>query len=249
MKHALSIAGSDSCGGAGLQADLKTFAAFGVNGATVVTAVTAQNTVSVRAIKAMPATMVQAQLSAIFDEMTISAVKLGMLANATIVATVAGQLERRKPPCVILDPVCIATSGARLLEAKALELMRARLLPLADCLTPNLAEAAALLDTPCARNEAEMVAQGLALLTLGPRSVLMKGGHAAKAEAVDLLVTAHATHRFAAPWVTTSHVHGTGCMLSAGIAAGMAKGQTLVDAIHHAKTHLQAVLISRQDEN
>ena len=145
MTQVLSIAGSDSCGGAGLQADLKTFAAFGVDGATVVTAVTAQNTAGVRAIQTMPAAMVQAQMDAVFEELAIDAVKLGMLANADIVATVAQQLQRWRPPFVVLDPVLLATSGTQLLEAAAVDRLRARLLPLADCLTPNLAEAAALL--------------------------------------------------------------------------------------------------------
>ncbi|MEO9078179.1 MAG: bifunctional hydroxymethylpyrimidine kinase/phosphomethylpyrimidine kinase, partial [Rhodanobacter sp.] len=223
----LSIAGSDSCGGAGIQADLKTFTALGVDGATVVTAVTAQNTDGVRAVQVMSAAMVQAQLDAVFDEMAFHAVKLGMLVNADILLTVAEQLERRQPPFVLLDPVLLATSGARLLEAQALDQLRLRLLPLVDCLTPNLLEAAALLDAPCARNEPEMVAQGQALLALGPRAILMKGGHAALPDAIDLLVTPQGTQRFSAPWIVTSHLHGTGCILSAGIAAGIAQGHAL----------------------
>jgi hydroxymethylpyrimidine/phosphomethylpyrimidine kinase len=245
MTQVLSIAGSDSCGGAGLQADLKTFAAFGVDGATVVTAVTAQNTAGVRAIQTMSAAMVQAQMDAVFEGMAIDAVKLGMLANADIVATVAQQLERRRPPFVVLDPVLLATSGAPLLEAEAVELLRTRLLPLADCLTPNLAEAAALLDAPRATDEAEMARQGRALLSLGPRSVLMKGGHAALPEAVDLLVTARGIQRFAAPWVATTRLHGTGCMLAAGIAAGLAKACPLHEAVDRARQHLRQVLIQR----
>jgi hydroxymethylpyrimidine/phosphomethylpyrimidine kinase len=245
MTQVLSIAGSDSCGGAGLQADLKTFAAFGVDGATVVTAVTAQNTAGVRAIQTMSAAMVQAQMDAVFEGMAIGAVKLGMLANADIVATVAQQLERRRPPFVVLDPVLLATSGAPLLEAAAVELLRTRLLPLADCLTPNLAEAATLLDAPHATNEAEMARQGQALLSLGPRAVLMKGGHAALPEAVDLLVTAHDTQRFAAPWIATTRLHGTGCMLAAGIAAGLAKACPLHEAIDRSRRHLRQVLIQR----
>ena len=245
MTQVLSIAGSDSCGGAGLQADLKTFAAFGVDGATVVTAVTAQNTAGVRAIAPMSAAMVQAQMDAVFEEMAIDAVKLGMLANAGIVAAVAQQLERRRPAFVVLDPVLLATSGAQLLEAEAVELLRTRLLPLADCLTPNLAEAAALLDAPRATDEAEMARQGRALLSLGPRSVLMKGGHAALPEAVDLLVTARGIQRFAAPWVATTRLHGTGCMLAAGIAAGLAKACPLHEAVDRARQHLRQVLIQR----
>ncbi len=246
LKHALSIAGSDACGGAGLQADLKTFAAFGVDGASVVTAVTAQNSNGVHAMQLMPATMVQAQLDAVFDEMSIDAVKIGMLGNAGIVAGVAKQLARRRPPFAILDPVLVATSGTRLLDVTALDLLRLRLLPLVDCLTPNLAEAAALLDAPCARSEPEMLAQGRALLAFGPRAVLMKGGHAALPEAIDLLVSAQGTQRFAAPWVATDHLHGTGCMLSAGIAAGIANGDDLADVVARAKTHLRHVLVGRQ---
>jgi hydroxymethylpyrimidine/phosphomethylpyrimidine kinase len=245
MTQVLSIAGSDSCGGAGLQADLKTFAAFGVDGATVVTAVTAQNTTGVRAIAPMTAAMVQAQMDAVFEEMAIDAVKLGMLANADIVAVVAQQLERRQPPFVVIDPVLLATSGAQLLEAEAVELLRTRLLPLADCLTPNLAEAAVLLNAPPATDEAEMAQQGRALLSLGPRAVLMKGGHAALPEAVDLLITAHGTQRFAAPWVATTGLHGTGCILAAGIAASVAKGCPLEAAVQHSRRHLRGVLIRR----
>jgi hydroxymethylpyrimidine/phosphomethylpyrimidine kinase len=245
MTQVLSIAGSDSCGGAGLQADLKTFAAFGVDGATVVTAVTAQNTAGVRAIQTMSAAMVQAQMDAVIEEMTIDAVKLGMLANADIVATVARQLEHRRPLFVVIDPVLLATSGAQLLEAAAVDLLRTRLLPLADCLTPNLAEAAALLDAPRATDEAEMARQGRALLSLGPRSVLMKGGHAALPEAVDLLVTARGIQRFTAPWVATTRLHGTGCMLAAGIAAGLAKACPLHEAVDRARQHLRQVLIQR----
>jgi hydroxymethylpyrimidine/phosphomethylpyrimidine kinase len=245
VRQALSFDGSVSCGGAGLQADLKTFAAFGVEGATVVTAVTAQNTAGVRVIAPMSAAMVRAQMDAVFEEMAIDAVKLGMLANADIVATVAQQLERRRPPFMVLDPVLLATSGAQLLEAAAVDLLRTRLLPLADCLTPNLAEAAALLNEPHATGEAEMARQGRALLALGPQAVLMKGGHAALPEAVDLLVTAHGTQRFATPWVATTRLHGTGCMLAAGIAAGLAKARPLHEAIDRSRRHLRQVLIQR----
>lgn len=247
MKHVLSIAGSDSCGGAGLQADLKTFAALGVDGATVVTAVTAQNTTGVHAVQVMSGALVNAQLNAVFDEMDIRAVKLGMLANADIVAVVAQQLQRRRPPFVVVDPVLVATSGARLLDTSALHLLRSQLLPLADCLTPNLAEAATLLDAPLAQGEQEMIAQGRALLALGARAVLMKGGHADLPEAVDLLVTPYGTQRFHAPWIATPHVHGTGCMLSAGIAASVAQSHPLIDAVNRAKTHVGTVLTSRRN--
>jgi len=242
----LSIAGSDSCGGAGIQADLKTFAAFGVDGATVVTAVTAQNANGIRAIQVMSAAMVRAQLESVFEAMDIRAVKLGMLANAEIVAVAAEHLQYRRSSFVVLDPVLHASSGTRLLDAEALELLRTRLLPQVDCLTPNLAEAATLLGTSCADSESDMAAQGRALLALGPRAVLMKGGHAALPEAVDLLVTGESTQRFAAPWVAARRLHGTGCMLAAGIAANVARGYPLGDAVCRAKAHVRAVLVGRQ---
>lgn len=245
----LSIAGSDSCGGAGIQADLKTFAAFDVDGATVVTAVTAQNPSGIRAVQAMSTTMVQAQLDMVFEALDIRAVKLGMLANADIVGVVAECMARWRPPFVVLDPVLRATSGSRLLDVDAMALLHTHLLPQVDCLTPNLPEAAALLDAPCADNEEDMAAQGRALLALGPRTVLMKGGHSALPEAVDLLITAEGTQRFAAPWVTTNRLHGTGCMLSAGIAAGVARGHPLAGAVACAKAHLASVLTGRMDRH
>ncbi|MFC5436517.1 bifunctional hydroxymethylpyrimidine kinase/phosphomethylpyrimidine kinase [Rhodanobacter umsongensis] len=245
MPTVLSIAGSDSCGGAGIQADLKTFSALGADGATVLTAVTAQNSAGVRAIQIMSADMVAAQLDAVFDELDIRAVKLGMLAATATVLAVADGLNRRRPPHVVLDPVMTATSGALLLSEDAVASMRSHLLPLVDCLTPNLAEAAVLLGVPCATDEAQMAAQGRALLALGPRAVLMKGGHAPLAEAVDLLVTPAGTQRFAARWVETGRLHGTGCILSAAIAAWLARGAALADAVAQAKAHLTATLACR----
>jgi hydroxymethylpyrimidine/phosphomethylpyrimidine kinase len=245
MPTVLSIAGSDSCGGAGIQADLKTFSALGVDGATVLTAVTAQNSAGVRAIQIMSADMVAAQLDAVFDELDIRAVKLGMLAATATVLTVADCLHRRRPPHVVLDPVMIATSGTRLLSEDAVAAMRSRLLPLVDCLTPNLAEAAVLLGVPCATDEVQMAAQGRALLALGPRAVLMKGGHAPLTEAVDLLVTSEGRQRFAARWVETGRLHGTGCILSAAIAAWLARGTALADAVMQANAHLTVTLADR----
>lgn len=242
---ALSIAGSDCSGGAGIQADLKTFAALGVDGATVVTAVTAQNRHGVSAVQLLSAAMVKAQLDAVFDELEIRAVKLGMLGDAAIVAAVAAGLQRQRPAFVVLDPVMIASSGTRLLHEDALTVLRSRLLPQVDCLTPNLAEAAALLGVPCARSEAQMIEQGRALLALGPRAVLMKGGHADFSAAIDLLVTPAATQRFAAPWVASDNLRGTGCLLSAGIAAHIAHGATLAAAVARAKAHLSATLSAR----
>lgn len=239
---ALTIAGSDSGGGAGIQADLKTFFAFGVHGASAITAITAQNTCTVRAIHPLPPGMVTAQLDAVFDDLAIRAVKIGMLGDAGIVRAVAERLAHHRPSFVLLDPVMIASSGARLLPAEALAALLSRLLPLVDCLTPNLAEAAALLGTAPATSEAAMHEQGRALLGLGARAVLVKGGHAPLAEAVDLLVTPAGTRRFAAPWIDSRNLHGTGCTLAAAIAAGVALGQPLPVAVERAKRYLGAAI-------
>jgi hydroxymethylpyrimidine/phosphomethylpyrimidine kinase len=241
---ALSIAGSDSGGGAGIQADLKTFSSLGVYGATVLTAVTAQDTVSVRAVHAIPPEIVSAQLDAVLEDLHVRAVKIGMLGQAATVEAVADGLSRRRPAFVVLDPVMIATSGARLLAADAVAVLRSRLLPLVDCLTPNLAEAAALLGTRQATNEAEMAAQGRALLELGPGAVLVKGGHAPLPEAVDLLVTREGAQRHAAARVDTKNLHGTGCTLSAAIAAHIVLGAQLPAAVERAKAYLTAAIVA-----
>lgn len=242
---ALSIAGSDSCGGAGIQADLAAFAALGVRGATAITAVTAQNRSGVRAVQVLPATLVREQVDAVFEEEPVRALKLGMLAEASIIEAVAASLRQHRAAAVVIDPVMIASSGARLLRADAVAMLRRELLPLADCLTPNLDEAAALLDVPRARDEAQMLAQGRALLALGPRAVLMKGGHAPLAEAVDLLVQPQSVQRFAAPWVVGADGHGSGCTLSAAVAAGLALGDGLEVAVGAAKRHLGSWLGER----
>ncbi|TAM59761.1 MAG: bifunctional hydroxymethylpyrimidine kinase/phosphomethylpyrimidine kinase [Rhodanobacter sp.] len=239
---ALSIAGSDSSGGAGIQADLKTFAALGVHGATALTAVTAQNPTGIRAIHVIPPEIVSAQLEAVFDALDVRAVKLGMLAQAATVDIVADSLSRHRPAFVVLDPVMLATSGARLLTEDGIAALVSRLLPLVDCLTPNLAEAATLLGTTPATSEAAMAEQGRALLALGPRAVLMKGGHAPLPEAIDILVTPEGTQHFATPWVETRHLHGTGCTLSAAVAASVAQGASLADAVARAKAYLTAAI-------
>lgn len=235
---ALTIAGSDSCGGAGLQADLAAFAALGVHGATAVTAVTAQNRRGVRALQVLPASLVRDQIDAVLEEDDVGAVKLGMLAEADIIEAVAASLRQHRARAVVIDPVMIASSGARLLREEAVAALRRELLPLADCLTPNLDEAAALLDAPRAQDEAQMLEQGRALLALGPRAVLVKGGHAPLAEAVDLLVRPGAVQRFAAPWIVGADGHGSGCTLSAAVAAGLALGDGLEVAVGAAKRHL-----------
>ena len=241
----LSIAGSDSSGGAGIQADLAACFACGVRGATAITAITAQNSAGVQAVQAMPTALVRAQIDAVFDGDAVHAVKLGMLAEAPIIAAVVDALQAHAPRNVVIDPVMIATSGARLLQKEAVTLLRTQLLPQADCLTPNLDEAAALLDAPLAQDEAQMVEQGRALLALGARAVLMKGGHAPLLQAVDLLVQADRVQRYAAPWVQGADTHGSGCTLSAAIATGLAKGQPLTEAVAQAKQHLGEWLQTR----
>ena len=178
----LSIAGSDSGGGAGIQADLKTFAALGVYGASVITALTAQNTRGVTGVHPVPAEFVTAQLDAVFDDLAIGAVKIGMVAQRDVIAAIAASLTRWTPKHVVLDPVMVATSGDRLLAADAVEALRKRLIPMASVITPNLPEAAALLDEQVATSEAAIEGQGKRLLALGCRAVLIKGGHGEGAE-------------------------------------------------------------------
>lgn len=238
----LTIAGSDSSGGAGIQADLKTFSALGVYGASVITALTAQNTRGVSAIHVVPADFVAAQMDAVFSDLDVRAVKIGMLARADIVACVAASLARHRAPNIVFDPVIVATSGDRLLEADAVERLREELMPRAAVVTPNLAEAAALLDAPVATDEGEMREQGERLLRLGAQAVLMKGGHGRGAESTDLLVEPSGVACFAATRIVTRNTHGTGCTLSSAIAAGLAKGLPLADAVRAAKGYVTAAI-------
>jgi hydroxymethylpyrimidine/phosphomethylpyrimidine kinase len=239
---ALTIAGSDSGGGAGIQADLKTFSALGVYGASVITALTAQNTRGVSAIHDVPADFVTAQIDAVFSDLDVGAVKIGMVSRSAAIAAIAAGLERWRPRAVVLDPVMIAASGDRLLAPDAIDVLKRVLIPHALVLTPNLPEAAALLDAPIAATEHEMRAQGERLLALGPRAVLVKGGHADGAESVDLLIEPAAFTRLAADRIATENTHGTGCTLSSAIAAGLAKGLALAEAVRAAKTYVTEAL-------
>ena len=236
--QALTIAGSDSGGGAGIQADLKTFSALGVYGASVITAITAQNTRVVTAVEMLSPAMVRAQMDAVFDDLVFGAIKIGMLGGTEAINVVANGLVRCAVP-VVLDPVMVAKSGDVLLADDAVAALRIMLLPLADLVTPNLPEAAQLLDATEASDEAEMLEQGRALLALGPRAVLMKGGHGAGAECVDLLITAQDVLRLSAPRHPTRNTHGTGCTLSAAIAAKLARGVLLPEAVQASHTYLQ----------
>jgi hydroxymethylpyrimidine/phosphomethylpyrimidine kinase len=242
IPNVLTIAGSDSGGGAGIQADLKAFSALGAYGASVITALTAQNTRGVTAIHTPDAAFVTAQLDAVFDDIRIDAVKIGMLANASIVRAVADALRRHRPKHVVLDTVMISKSNHALLAPEAVDAVRDELLPLADLLTPNLPEAAALLLTSSAADEAAMVDQGEALRKLGARAVLMKGGHLASADSPDWLIQDSGTMRLAGPRVPVKNTHGTGCTLSSAIAALIAQRDDLASAVAEAKTYLTGAL-------
>lgn len=228
---ALTIAGSDPSGGAGIQADLKTFAEFDVYGGTVITALTVQNTRGVFGVHAVPQDFIRAQFDAIVGDLDVGAIKTGMLGDAATVRTVAEMLKRTPDTPVIVDPVMVASSGDPLLSTDAIAVLREELAPLAAVLTPNLPEAAMLLGEAIATDEAAAARQGQALLRLGARAVLVKGGHGDGPEAVDVLVTGDGVRRFAHPRIATANTHGTGCTLSAAIAAGLALGRPLNDAV------------------
>jgi hydroxymethylpyrimidine/phosphomethylpyrimidine kinase len=239
---ALTIAGSDSSGGAGIQADLKTFAAFGVYGASVITALTAQNTQGVSGIHQVPADFVTAQMDAVFGDLEVGAVKIGMVAQLATIDAIAAGLARWSPKHIVLDPVMVATSGDRLLAVDAVERLRTKLIPRAALITPNLPEAAALLDEPVAADEAAIESQGRRLLALGCGAVLIKGGHGQGAESIDYLVTGGSTLALSAPRIATANTHGTGCSLSSAIAAGLAKGEEMETAVRQAKAWVSAAI-------
>lgn len=235
---AVTIAGSDSGGGAGIQADLKTFSALGVYGASVVTALTAQNTRGVQAIHDVPAAFIAAQMDSVFSDLAVGAAKIGMLSQVPVIEVVAAGLDRHGVKAVVLDPVMVATSGDRLLNPDAVSALKRLLLPRAVVVTPNLLEAAALLDQPVALGEEDMLAQGQRLIALGAPAVLMKGGHGSGETSVDLLVTRDGAVRLEAARIATRNTHGTGCTLSSAIAAGLAKGFPLGQAVSEAKDYV-----------
>jgi hydroxymethylpyrimidine/phosphomethylpyrimidine kinase len=239
---ALTIAGSDSGGGAGIQADLKTFAACGVYGASVITAVTAQNTQGVSAVHVVPPEIVAAQIEAVFTDLDVRAVKVGMVARQDVVEAIVAGLARWTTVPLVVDPVMIATSGDSLLAPGAIAVLRDRLLPRATLITPNLPEAAALLGEAVAADDAAVARQGQALLAIGCGAVLIKGGHGSGPESADHLFTADRVVRFAAPRLATTNTHGTGCTLSSAIAAFLARGEDLVDAVGSAKAYVTGAI-------
>jgi len=236
VKVVLTVAGSDSGGGAGIQADLRTFAAHGVHGTSAITAVTAQNSVAVLDWVALDPRMVVAQMEAVASDMPVAAAKTGMLATATIVSAVAAALERLRLPLVVVDPVMVAKSGDRLLDRDAEAAYRERLLPLATVVTPNLPEAESLLGRPV-RTLAQMREAARALHAMGPRAVVVKGGHL-EGDAVDVFWDGERMEDLSAPRIATKNTHGTGCTYSAAIAARLALGDSLLDAVRGAKAYL-----------
>lgn len=239
IRNVLSIAGSDPSGGAGIQADLKAFSAGCTYGMAVLTALTAQNTLGVTAIHALPRDFVRAQIEAIFSDIRVDAVKIGMIANAQIAETVAATLEAHAAGIpVVLDPVMVAKGGAPLLASDANQTILERLLPLATVITPNLPEAAALLGEQEAQTREGMAEQAKRLLLLGPRAVLIKGGHLESDDSPDVLAEADRVTWYEGPRTKTKNTHGTGCTLSSAIAAELAKGQFVVEAVRAAKTYL-----------
>jgi hydroxymethylpyrimidine/phosphomethylpyrimidine kinase len=245
MHTALTIAGSDSGAGAGIQADLKTFAAHGVYGTTAITAVTAQNTLGVLTWEALSADLVTAQIEAVIGDIGAEAVKVGMLANAAIVEAVAAAIISLDLPLVVVDPVMVAKGGDRLLEEDAIGAMRAELLPRAHVVTPNIAEAEVLAGITIDTVEA-MRKAGRRILELGPRVVLVKGGHLETGEgarySVDVACTQDKSFELRAPRINTPHTHGTGCTLSSAIAANLALGRGDRDALTLAKEYVSGAI-------
>lgn len=241
--NALTIAGTDPSGGAGIQADLKAFSALEAYGTSVITALVAQNTRGVQSVYRIEPAFVAAQLDSVLSDVRIDSVKIGMLAEAEIVEVVAERLRRYPVPYVVLDTVMLAKSGDPLLQPQAVTSLRQRLLPQVSIITPNLPEAAALLACPIAENENEMREQGEALLALGCQAVLMKGGHLAGSESPDWLFTLGAPpQRFSALRVNTRHTHGTGCTLSAALAALRPRYDNWSACVAAAKAYLQGAL-------
>ena len=240
--HALSIAGSDPSGGAGIQADLKTFCALGAYGMTALTALTVQNTVGVRGVHAVPAAFVADQVDAVFEDIRVDAVKIGMLGGSEVIDAVADRLAYWRPATVVLDPVMVAKSGHRLLDDSAVASLRDRLLPAATIVTPNLPEAAVLLDEAPAASLEAMHGVAERVYGLGAAAVVLKGGHLGGPDASDVLYDGRETNVLSARRVDTANTHGTGCTLSSAIAVLEPRASTLEQAVRGAKRYLTAAL-------
>lgn len=250
IPNVLSIAGSDSSGGAGVQADLKVFSALGVYGASVITAITAQNTLGVMAVDDVSIDVIQAQIQTVFADIEIGVVKIGMLSNADVIALVANELASlkriNKIQHIVLDPVMVATSGDALLVENAVSTLREKLIPMATLVTPNLPEASALIGQRVATKE-DMESVVPLLRALKAENILLKGGHLDSdvldcETSADLLITSESAHWLSDKRVKTNNTHGTGCTLSSAIAAYLAKGETLENAVFNAKAYIQSAI-------
>ena len=241
MRTALTIAGSDSGGGAGIQADLKTFAACGVYGTSAITAVTAQNTLGVTAWEPVSTELVIAQIEAVAGDIPPAAVKTGMLATAAIVEAVSAAIEGLDLPNLVVDPVMVAKGGDRLLRDDAVAAMKTHLFRMAEVLTPNIPEAEALTGTRITSVD-DMLTAARRIREMGPRVVIVKGGHAASHESVDVVCLPHAEFELRGPRIATVHTHGTGCTFASAIAAHLALGRPLEEAIREARTYLEGAI-------
>ncbi len=248
-KIAMTIAGSDPSAGAGIQADLKTFSALNVYGTTVITALTAQNTQGITGIEPVKPEFVCAQINAIFDDMPVDAVKIGMLGSPETIAAVASALKIHKPAHVVVDPVMVSSSGRRLLSPQAIKAMVADIFPLASLLTPNLDEAAVLLDQPVLQDQSGMENCAAKIACMGVAGVLLKGGHLKGQKSTDVLYAGEQFTRFSADRIDTKNTHGTGCTLSAAIAAYLARGHGLARAIAKAKTYTTGAIKAADELN
>ncbi len=236
VPKAMTIAGSDSGGGAGIQADLKTFSALGVYGSSTLTAITAQNTVGVTAVHEIPIDIIIAQIDAVLSDIGADAVKTGMLASSAIVETVAEEMERHRVSRLVVDPVMVAKSGDRLLREDAVEALRTRLIPLAAVVTPNIPEAEALTGLKI-ENDEDVRRAAEAIVQLGARAVVVKGGHR-EGPATDLFYDGARFQEFSAPRIDTVNTHGTGCTFASAVAAGLAKGLGVVESVELAKDYV-----------
>jgi hydroxymethylpyrimidine/phosphomethylpyrimidine kinase len=242
IKNVLSIAGSDPSGGAGIQADIKAISANGAYAMAVITALTAQNTRGVVSVQLLEPGFVAEQIDTLFDDIRVDAVKIGMLGSAAITMAVADALIRHRAPRIVLDPVMVAKSGDKLLSEDAVSALVDRLLPLADVLTPNLPEAAALLGVPEPGERSEMVHMAQALRRLGPASILLKGGHLSGEGSPDYLLTSDAGYWLEGPRLPTRNTHGTGCTLSSALAAQLARTDDVLEAARRAKTYIAGAI-------
>jgi hydroxymethylpyrimidine kinase/phosphomethylpyrimidine kinase len=238
IPNVLSIAGSDPSGGAGIQADLKSFAANKTFGMSVITALTAQNTMGVQEIYLVPEDFIESQINSIFQDITVDAVKIGMMANSSIASIIFKNLRKRNIKNIVIDPVMVAKGGATLLEKDAIETIRRDLIQIADVLTPNLPEAALLINCDIATTKSEMLTQGRHLLDLGPKAVYIKGGHLNSKNSPDLLITRNDEIWYEAERIKTINTHGTGCTLSSAICANLAHGLDIEIAISNSKQYV-----------